>query len=495
MAEVEVSSELEGKVRVIVASDIGRAESAALQASIGYIVLTAQGKVVASAFNTTTAELTDPTRPGPAHSNIAIDLPPGKYRLRLAVVDRSGRRGSVEHAFDASVSGGGGLEVADLMLTPPISDTSRGVRLTASPIVEAVALDAYVELYGPASARAARVHVEVADSDDAAALAEVDLKIGEAHEKGRYIAEGPLPLGLLPPGRYLARATIIAGSSKVGRVRRFTLSHAVPADEVFKNDLHDLVGAFDAQSVLTPALLGPAVARAIELDGAAATDAAKALGAEVASGQLAALAKIATLGEDSTILASFLRGLNLYHAGTIEDAAFQFRAAVHSSPDFLPGIFYLGACYAAGGRVRESIGAWQTALIADNPQPEVYQLIADSYLRLGDADEAAGLLQEAGARWPEDPRFAITSALARAANGHMDEALAGLRPWLDRPAPEHDVLALSVRLAVGSLATATDHKTAAAQLADLAARFKAAGGQMPPIVTRWLAYLDTPGAQ
>jgi len=77
---------------------------------------------------------------------------------------------------------------------------------------------------------------------------------------------------------------------------------------------------------------------------------------------------------------------------------------VRASPDFLPGVFYLGACYARGGKIRESIGAWQTALTGDEPRPEVYQMIADAYLRLGDAEEAASLLEEAGSRWPDGTR-------------------------------------------------------------------------------------------
>ena len=483
-----------GKVRVVVASDIGRAESASSSTSLGYVVLTAQGKPVASAFSTMIAELTDPTRPGALHASVAIDLPPGKYRLKLAVVGKDGRRGSVEHAFDASVGGAGGLDVADLMLTPPISNTSPTVRLTASPIVDAKALDAYIEIYGPSSASGAKVRVEVADSDGGNALTQLELGVGNARDKGRYIANGPLPLGLLPPGRYVARAFVSLGSSTVRRLRRFTLSSAVPSDDVFKNELHARVGAFDARAVLTPALLGTAVAKANELDDTA-SEPAKLLGAEVAAGRLASLGTAASLGSDASILASFLRGLHLYQGGAIEDAAIQFRAAIRSSPDFLPGVFYLGTCYAAGGRAREAIGAWQTALLSDDPSPDVYQLIAEMYLRVGDADEATGLLQEAGARWPDDPRFAITSALARAAKGHFDEALRGLAPWLERPAPGREMLDEAVRLAVADLAVSTDPTEAAGRMRNLAARLKAAGAETPPIVARWLVYLDASRAK
>jgi predicted Zn-dependent protease len=274
------------------------------------------------------------------------------------------------------------------------------------------------------------------------------------------------------------------------RFRQFTMNRAVPADDVFKNELHDRVGVFDPTSVLTPALLGPAVARALELDGAAASEPARSLGAEVVAGRLDALKDAGGLGGEPSVLSSFLRGLQVYQSGSIEDAANQFRAAVRASPDFLPGVFYLGACYAKGGKIRESIGAWQTALTGDEPRPEVYQMIADAYLRLGDAEEAASLLEEAGSRWPDDSRFAITSALARAANGHPEEALGGLKPWLERPTPDPDAMALSVRLAVASLAGAKDQAAAVAELRAFAGRFTASGKSLDPLVARWLAYLD-----
>jgi tetratricopeptide (TPR) repeat protein len=479
------------KVRVVVASDIGRNETATLQATVGYVVFTAQGKVVASAFQPTTADLIDPNTPGAVHSTVAVDLLPGKYRLKLAVVDAAGRRGSIERSFEAGISGGAGVQVADLILTPPMTTADAPVRITASPLVQSDPLDAYIELYGPASTSSAKVRVEIADSDSGPALSKLDVPIGEGREKGRFSAEGPLPLGLLPPGKYLARAVVTAGSASVTRFRPFTMTRAVPADDVFKNELHDRVGVFDPASVLTPALLGPAIAKAIELDGSAASEPAKSLGGEIAVGHLDALKGATALGgNEASVLSSFLRGLQLYQSGNIEEAATQFRASVRASSDFLPGIFYLGACYAKGGKIRESIGAWQTALTADEPRPEVYQMIADAYLRLGDADEAAGLLAEAGSRWPDDARFAITSALARAAGGHPDEALDGLKPWLERPTSDPEAIALAVRLALARLVGAKDQAAAVAELRTFADRFTASGRPLEPLVARWLAYLD-----
>ena len=123
-----------GKVRVLVATDIGRDESGPLDATIGYSVLSPSGKAVTTAFDSATAQLLDRDSRGPVHSTIAIDLLPGRYRLKLAVVDKNGRRGSVDHSFEASLSGSGGLEVGDLLLTPPIIGEQKGVRLTAAPV-------------------------------------------------------------------------------------------------------------------------------------------------------------------------------------------------------------------------------------------------------------------------------------------------------------------------------------------------------------------------
>ena len=87
-----------GKVRVLVATDIGRAESGPLDTTIGYSVMTPSGKAVTNAFDSTTAQLLDKESSGLVHSTIAIDLLPGKYRLKLAVVDKNGRKGSVDHS-------------------------------------------------------------------------------------------------------------------------------------------------------------------------------------------------------------------------------------------------------------------------------------------------------------------------------------------------------------------------------------------------------------
>jgi tetratricopeptide (TPR) repeat protein len=210
----------------------------------------------------------------------------------------------------------------------------------------------------------------------------------------------------------------------------------------------------------------------------------------VAAGRLETLDR-AALGDDGSITAMFLRGLAQYRVGKLEDAAKEFRAAVRQSSDFLPGIFYLGACYAAGGRGREAVGAWQTSLVGDDSSPDVFQLLIDGFLRIGDTDAAIGAIEEAASKWPEDYRFVVRATLAQAAQDKPAEALGRLRPWLDRQAGDREALDLALRLALADLATRPvgEEQDAIARLKDLTARYEASGTPLPQVAARWLAYL------
>jgi tetratricopeptide (TPR) repeat protein len=279
------------------------------------------------------------------------------------------------------------------------------------------------------------------------------------------------------------------GSSKV-QIRPFRLARAVPAGLLFKTDLSTRVGTFQRGHVLTPALLAPAVALAREQAGTPPTEAVARLADEVSAGRLETL-DLAALGDDASLIAVFLRGLAHYRVGKFEDAAKEFRATVRQSSDFLPGIFYLGACYAAGGRGREAVGAWQTSLVGDDSSPDVFQLLIDGFLRIGDTDAAIGALEEASAKWPDDYRFVLRATLAQAAQDKPADALERLRPWLDKQAGDREALDLALRLALADLATRPpgDDQDAVVRLKDLTARYQAGGTPLPPVATRWLAYL------
>lgn len=481
-------------VKVVVTTEFGRNATTEEDATVAYIVLTDKGKVAGTSITTNKATPVRTGGAGPLQATTMIEVPPGRYTLRLAVLDASGRAGSVEHPLEAGLASAGAVEIADLLLAPANAGTAAAVRLVADPTIDDEPFGAYLELYpkSPDAMRQAKVTVEIAEGDTAPAIASADAPFSETREKGRYVAQAMLPLGLVPPGEYVARAVVSAGGTSSVQIRPFRLAHAVPAGEMFKTDLSSQVGDFQRGHVLTPALLAPAVARARELSETPPAEATVALLDEVAAGRLETLDANA-LGSDPSLASLFLRGLARYRQGKLEDAAKDFRAAVRQSSDFLPGIFYLGACYAAGGRGREAVGAWQTSLVGDDSSPDVFQVLIDGFLRIGDTDAAIGAIEEASSKWPEDYRFVLRATLAQAAQDKPAQALDRLLPWLDRKKDDKDALDLALRLALADLATrrAGDEQDAVVRLKDLTARYQANGTPVPPVAARWLTYLAT----
>jgi tetratricopeptide (TPR) repeat protein len=259
---------------------------------------------------------------------------------------------------------------------------------------------------------------------------------------------------------------------------------------MFRAELVARVGSFTSAQAIIPSLLATAVASARALSDPAPGEQAARVAAAVSEGRLEALDHFAP-GGDKSLLAVFLKGLAHYQAAKYEDAAREFRASIRLSSEFLPGIFYLGACYASGGRGREAVGAWQTSLIGDDSRPEVFELLADGFLRLGDTDAAIGAIEEATTKWPDDPRLMMRAVLALAAQDKPAEALARLLPWLDRHPGDQPALDLALRLALADLATRQEGNEASAvsQLHALVERYRAGSRPVPPVATRWLTYL------
>jgi VWFA-related protein len=484
-------------VKVVVTSEFGRNATGPQAASVGYVVLTDKGRVAASAASTNEATPVRAHGPGPLQATTVLDVPPGKYVLRLAVVDADGRAGSVEHPLEAGLTASGGLEIADLLLAPANVTGTAAMRLVADPTIDDEPFGAYLELYpkSPATVRQTTVTLEVAETDTAPPISTVAAPIADSGQPGRYVAQALLPLGLVPPGEYVARAVVTSGGTTTVQARPFRLARAVPAGAMFKTDLASRVGRFAGPQVLTPALLGRALAKARELSEPPPGEAAARAAEEVAAGRMDT-ADLAALGDDPSLTAIFLRGLERYRAGKYEEAAKEFRAAVRQSSDFLPGIFYLGACYAAGGRGREAVGAWQTSLIGDDSSPDVFELLIDGFLRIGDTEAAIGAIEEASAKWPDDYRFVVRATLAEAAQDRPADALARLVPWLDGKAGDREALDLALRLALADLAGRPqgEEQEAVARLRTVTARYEAAGVPVPAVAARWLTYLSSRSA-
>ena len=477
-------------IRVVVSSELGRSANAPMRAAVGYLVTTREGKVVATAYQDRTLSPQEPGEPGPLQAVGMVAVPPGSYILRLGVIDEDGRKGSVDHGFEAALATSAGVELGDLLLFPASSDP-RQMHVTTDTTLRPIPHNVHWELYPPEEGwlKKPQVVVEVADHPDAPALARAEATIVE--DKGaRVVVRGPLPLTLLPPGDYFVRAIVFDEAITARQLRRFSVQRTIIGDSALQPELNATVAAFAPDQVLVPEVLQPALARARELDAGSASEETTTAADALASGDLLVLDDPRRFKPANSLMASFLRGLGLFREGRLEDAAGQFRESVRLSSEFLPGLFYLGACYAAGGRDREAVGAWQTSLIGDASIAEVFRLIADGYLRLGDAEGATSALEEAQATWPDDESWARRIVQAGAIGGDPQRALRVLLAWIEREPGDQAMVDLALRLAMTDLAQRGAADPEAAERLRAAVRSVERSGRRPPaLAERWLAYV------
>jgi tetratricopeptide (TPR) repeat protein len=189
----------------------------------------------------------------------------------------------------------------------------------------------------------------------------------------------------------------------------------------------------------------------------------------------------------------FLTGLALYGKGDLEGAAAKFRESIRIDSEFFPAVFYLGACYAAGRRDREAIGAWQTSLITESSAPFIYTLLADAMVRQKDHTAALDILNEAATLWPasDDVQMRLGSTLAAAGQGR--EALEVLDKYLAKHPADHERLFIAMRVIHDTRATGrsiTGTVEDKERFAKYAAAYAAAKGPQQNTVDQWKRVID-----
>ena len=216
-----------GKVRLVLAAEIDRSINAEGQLSVGYAVVDFDGRLAASQMD---GELPVPPpaqgRTQRYFSHATVD--PGKYTVKLAVVDDAGRRGSVERVALAQLVQAGSIRATDLLIG---EGPDPGWALPLAPAVTGAitggSLHAYIELFAEGVTLAeASVTLEIAASEASSALERVPMQLGTP--KGSddcRVGSARVDLARLPPGEYVARAVIAVGLDAVGQViRPFTIA-------------------------------------------------------------------------------------------------------------------------------------------------------------------------------------------------------------------------------------------------------------------------------
>ncbi len=513
-------------LQIVLAADIGR-EASSQNVMVGYVVTDEAGRNVTGGGETRLLE------PGEGvwgdlslrYAGI-IDLPPGRYRLKVAAVDESGTSGSVEHQFEARLTEAGPLVIGDLILASA----------TAGKLAAGIAVDdtvaggrarAYVQMRPRQDVKGnLEVTAEVADTPTGRALLTTALPVGPTKE-GLIIADGPMDLRLLPPGNYYGRVAVtLDGRRLASRSTPLRLVSAVSGSEASGADTAGshaagaatlppassaaaasaspgarlaigadrlLVRSFDRRDVLRPDVAAYFVDRL-------ATASPGAVASVTEARQAARTANFSALAErlpevnEASLDGAFLRGLERYASGDAKAAAKEFRAAVTLNSEFLPAIFYLGACYASGGNDREAVGAWQAALTNETDARIVYEVLVDALLRLNEVPKAREILEEARGRWQGEAALVPRAAAVAAADHDAKGALGLLEPYLASYPADADALFLALRLLYQASADGKPLGTRqddGEKLVKYAKQYEAANGPERAIVQRWLAFVQS----
>jgi VWFA-related protein len=436
-----------GKVRVVIAAEIGEPAATPAEWPLGVIILDKNDKVVVNRGGTSKLAPASERGESPRLALTSVVLDPGEYTLRIAAVDDNARGGSVHHSINARLNRvTNAISAGDLMLVPQPPTAGDLPRPRPSTVIDNETVSAMIELTGTdqAALGRAKVSLQISDAENGNPLVNVEPRNVQRGNVRAYAAT--MRLGVLPPGEYVARALItVPGQPEMRVTRPFMLSPTamaaaapppdvrVPVDPdappapVAPSRILAPVPRFAAETVLTPAVVQPF------LDGLAdmhpPSQEVEEVIEKARSGNYDAPDSQGASTEDELNLA-FIRGLRALSRGETAQAAAWFQQTLKGASDFLGAAFYLGATHALSGRDREAIGAWQMALLSENPAA-VYPALVDALLRVGDGRQALEVLEEAPSAWEDDNARLRREAIALAMVGDFSGALPILKDQLD----------------------------------------------------------------
>jgi VWFA-related protein len=159
----------------------------------------------------------------PVEYTFAVTAQPGIYTLRFGGIDAAGKRGSLEHEVRVWQTAGPTVTVGDLMLGR-VDPASQGgaLRPVVNTRIDNGRIAVYTEFYSsrPEDLDAVTVMMEIAESEEGAALLRVPAEIMPRTEGAGRQAAVVIPVSALPPGRYMARAVASTGGQVIGKTMR-----------------------------------------------------------------------------------------------------------------------------------------------------------------------------------------------------------------------------------------------------------------------------------
>ena len=480
------------KVRVLVVAEVDRQQASDGHALVGLLFTDQRGKTTGDVGQ----RMALPRAESGALMLIATSaLPPGAYTMKLAVA-REGRAGSVEHPFHARVtqpeSPVGGvapaLQLGELLVMTPASSErvvpGLDVRVHGDRVVSLAPLG-----LAPPYDRFSFVF-DIAKEESGVALLSSAGTVDEKPKGRARFAEATLDARLLPPGDYGVRLNVLAAGARVASLFtpfRLDRANGAAAATARATTPAPSAGAkFARGEALDPMVVGPfleEVARLSPASSRPALDLAR-------SGRIDDAVRMLEPGQPGDPALPFLRGLALFEKGELQAASNEFRAAIAEAPELLVGAFYLGACYAAGGKDPQAIGAWQTSLTALGRYPAVYRFLGDALMRTGQADRARRLLADAASRWPGEEAFRPRVVAAAADAGQYQQALDYADQLIADEPGDSSVLFLAMRSAFQALIEGADvdRRLLLERLERYRGLYASAGGLQQPLVEEWVSF-------
>ena len=488
------------KVRVLIAAEVERLAGQPLDYTTGMALVDRQGRGIAPPTELKRL-IEKPGDPGTAIFSGMMAVDPGQYRLILSMADSEGRVGSVSRAVTAWQMDAASLTMGDL-LVGGISAANKGALEPAiEPTIATGQMAALMEAYGSQLAGLEGT-LDILADENSAPLATAPMRVGAGPSPEIATLSAQFSTTALPPGRYLARGTVRQGGKPHGHlVRPFRIvaeststagavavpsaGGALPAEMTMV--LLGGLANFDRKELLTPAVLTSIYAAAENRPAGS-----KAAIKEARSGDLGGAAMTA-LGDNDQVLATFLKGLELYQQAQLDRAAMQFQNSMQMAPAFAPSRLYMGATLAEGNRHREAAGLLQSAANTNPPNYAIARLAGEEWIKAGQPALAIAPLELAMQQPAADPRARKLLGIAYVLGGRPADAVATLTTYLDAAPTDAAALIAAIFGTYVRHLNAPQPSTLAADRANVAKwakAYAATKAPMQPLVAAWVKHVQ-----
>jgi VWFA-related protein len=480
------------KIRVLVSAEVERLADQPLDYTVGMAIVNKQGRGFAppAELKKLSAKAGDV---GTAVFSGMLQVDPGEYRVILSMADSEGRVGSVTRAVTAFQMDGAGLSLGDLLVGP-----FAGANTALEPVIEPMVsgpMAALMEAYG--SITNLEATLEILSDENSPPIASLPMRVAPGRSPEVASLSAQFNTGALPPGRYLARGVLRQEGKPQGHlIRPFrivaaaTADGAAPAVSAVPNEMAMVllggIANFDRKELLTPAMLTSMFAMA---EGRPAGS--KAAVKEARGGDLGGAAMTA-LGEGDQVLATFLKGLELYQSAQLDKAAMQFQNSMQMAPTFAPSRLFLGAALAEGNRHKDAAGLIQSASTTP-PNAAIARIAGEEWLKAGQPLLAITPLELAVQQSPADARSKKLLGLAYVLGNRPGDAVTMLTAYLDANPTDAPVLLAAIystyirHLNAPQAASLTTDR---ANLAKWSKAYTAAKGPMQTLVDTWVKYVQ-----